>query len=146
MSIGNKDIALQLLGLNRAMLKHGNEHRQDVLDLTMLQMQALTFIKGTGKATMSELAEELGITAASTTSLVDRLIKAEWVLRVSDPDDRRHVRLSLPPARQQKLSQIMERKMDRVSETLDHLSAEDLKELGRILNLLTSTIQSKDCI
>jgi DNA-binding MarR family transcriptional regulator len=53
---------------------------------------------GQGPSRNSELAEADGVTPASMSQMVDSLVKADWVERRRDPNDRRSVLLTLSPA------------------------------------------------
>jgi len=48
-----------------------------------------------GKATAGILAAETGITGGAVTKMVDRLEKAGFILRETDPNDRRKVYITL---------------------------------------------------
>jgi DNA-binding MarR family transcriptional regulator len=57
---------------------------------------------------MGDLAEALGMTPASASALVDRMVQRGFVTRRSDPDDRRTVLVELS-RRGQRILDIMER-------------------------------------
>src|SRR6185295_11355411 len=61
------------------------------LDLTIPQIRALGHIAMDGPSRMSAIAQYLGISMPSCTSLVDRLSRAGMVDRQVDPSDRRLV-------------------------------------------------------
>jgi len=88
---------------------------------------------------MSQLAAELRASPGALTALVVRLVKASWIERVSDPDDRRSIRLQLSPDSRAKLKKTMDAKMAKMHELFDRLEPTDLAELHRILTLLDNT-------
>ena len=59
-----------------------------------------------GPSRNSELAEAEGVTAASMSQMVDSLVRARWVERRRDPNDRRSVLLTLTPAGAKELARI----------------------------------------
>jgi len=66
--------------------------------LTAQQHQAILAIKGNpdpGPMTIGELADHLMVRHNSAVELVDRLVKADLVLRTESADDRRRVGLTL---------------------------------------------------
>src|SRR5689334_12850245 len=63
-------------------------------DLSVPQFRALSFVHGSNQPSLSELAEHLGLTLATTSSLTDGLVKTKLVLRAQSPKARR--RLTLP--------------------------------------------------
>ena len=60
--------------------------------------KALYLLESNGRMGVAELAEELGMRAASATVLVDRLERAGHAVRERDPQDRRRVWVSTTPA------------------------------------------------
>lgn len=68
------------------------------MDLPMSQFEVLLRLGRTpgDELTMSELAQQLGVTAGGATRLVDRVLQAGWVARRACTSDRRvqHVRLT----------------------------------------------------
>ena len=61
------------------------------LDLTMPQLKVVLLLFLNGPLRMSVLASDLGVSLATTTGIVDRLVERGIVLRESQPDDRRVV-------------------------------------------------------
>ncbi|WP_324654109.1 MarR family winged helix-turn-helix transcriptional regulator [Georgenia sp. H159] len=57
--------------------------------LTMQQLKALLHLSAEGPVVSHRLADSLGITPASVTGLVDRLVERGLVHRAEDPQDRR---------------------------------------------------------
>src|SRR5579883_1577596 len=76
-------------------VKEGMTIHSTLGELTVAQIRALVFLKHNPQSPMSLLAKEFHIELPSVTSMVDRLIKQELVIRESDPNDRRMVRISL---------------------------------------------------
>jgi len=61
------------------------------LDLTMPQLKVVLLLFLNGPLRMSVLASGLGVSLATTTGVVDRLVERGIILRESQPDDRRVV-------------------------------------------------------
>jgi len=61
------------------------------LGLGIADWEALSFVTMRGTATPTQLARYTGLTAGSTTTLLDRLEAAGYVIRKANPDDRRGV-------------------------------------------------------
>jgi DNA-binding MarR family transcriptional regulator len=147
MSTLSKDIVLLLHGLQRSLQHHDSEGRKALSTLTLLQVQALFYIKSQEKVTMSELAEELQASAASATALVDRLIKMEWLIRLPHPTDRRVVYLALPDEKRRQFSSIMRRKIESMQSCIETLSLHDQEELHRILReVIAITNKPKEAV
>lgn len=66
-------------------------------DLTMPQLKVMMILWREGPARMSELAAGLGVTLATATGVVDRLLEKGYVVREGLPGDRRVVICRLSP-------------------------------------------------
>ena len=81
--------------------------RWSTADLTFPQLRALSVLQR-GHVSVGELAETLGIGLAAASTLADRMAQRRFIVRRSDPDDGRVVRLELS-ARGRSLIERMER-------------------------------------
>jgi DNA-binding MarR family transcriptional regulator len=64
-------------------------------DLSVPQFRALAFLDRQEGASLSDVAEHIGLTLPSMSKLMDGLVGRNLVIRASDPADRRRMRLSL---------------------------------------------------
>jgi DNA-binding MarR family transcriptional regulator len=64
--------------------------------LSMSQMSTLMFLKRKGSSGVSDIGEDLGITSAAASQMLDRLVQQGLIQRSEDPHDRRlkHIILS----------------------------------------------------
>ena len=69
--------------------------RSGNLQVSMPQLKVLAFISRNPGTSLNSAAEDLAVTAATASNLVDRLVKRGYVSRVEDPSERRKVLLSL---------------------------------------------------
>ena len=109
--------------------------------LTPQQHQSLLAIKGfSGEKGLSvtDLATYMLLKHHSAVELVDRLEKADLVIRVPDKDDRRFIRLELTPKAEGKLVALSARHLIEIGrnaphliEVLGHLSAENRKHVSK---------------
>src|SRR5690349_17270920 len=81
---GNQDSAFDNLAAER-------------LGVNLTDLHCLNAIENAGGLTAGELAEETGLTTGAITGVIDRLERAGFARRVSDPDDRRRVKLEVTP-------------------------------------------------
>nr|WP_302595716.1 MarR family transcriptional regulator [uncultured Cellulosilyticum sp.] len=63
-------------------------------DLTISELHAIEAI-GLNGGTMTEIAKKLGVTVGTLTTMVNRLVKKEYVDRMRQEDDRRIVKIVL---------------------------------------------------
>lgn len=71
--------------------------RREMPDLTMPQFRSLVFVEAHRGCSLRALADHLGITPATSSALVDRLVRRGWVSRATDAANRRQIRLNLTP-------------------------------------------------
>jgi DNA-binding MarR family transcriptional regulator len=80
----------------RAIRAELRRHRS--ADLTLAQFRALAFVNRQGRASLSEVAEALGLSLPSMSKMVDGLVGRGFMTRIEDPADRRRVVLALTEA------------------------------------------------
>jgi DNA-binding MarR family transcriptional regulator len=68
------------------------------LGVNETDLHCLNIIENAGGVTAGELAAESGLTTGAVTGVIDRLEKKEFARRVSDPSDRRRVKLEVTKA------------------------------------------------
>ncbi len=77
----------------------GHEMRRNgPIAVSMPQLKVLNFISRNPGTSVSHAADDLGVTKASASDLIDRLVKKGYVERVEDPSERRKVLLTLTSA------------------------------------------------
>lgn len=66
-------------------------------DLSVPQFRSLAFLSSNEGASLSDVAEHIGLSLPSASKLIDGLVTRKLVYRKSSEDDRRRVMLSLTP-------------------------------------------------
>jgi DNA-binding MarR family transcriptional regulator len=89
---------------------------------------------------MSEMANSLGITMSGCTALVDQVVKAGWVERQRDPNDRRVVLVDVSPAGKQMLTQIREMRARILARYLTRLNPDEIVTLTELLERTAAAI------
>jgi DNA-binding MarR family transcriptional regulator len=64
-------------------------------EVTLTQYRTLVVLASRGPQNLVGLAEAVGVTPATATRMCDRLVKKKLVVRQSELDDRRQIRLAL---------------------------------------------------
>lgn len=148
----DKDIYRSIFGhfmrISRAMHHHGSRfgHRlplREMGETTVLQLQAMFFIKQNRQTTLGDLATEFGITPASASLLVDRMVEAGLVIRSTDEADRRKVFLTLAKHTDIHMRRGFLQKTRTLKELFSTLSEEELTQLDAILSKLEKSAQNK---
>ena len=97
----------------------------------------IQFLRLNGETmTMSELAATTGMTKQQMTKIVNRLIEHNFVERVSDPDDRRIIRLKIKDKAESYINRFLDRDAAYFKEFFDELAPSDRDELAQALSTL----------
>jgi DNA-binding MarR family transcriptional regulator len=81
---GNQDSAFDNLAADR-------------LGLNRTDLHCINIIENSGGLTAGQLAKEAGLTTGAVTGVIDRLERAGYARRMTDPSDRRRVKLEVTP-------------------------------------------------
>jgi len=104
--------------------------------VTMPQLRVL-ILAAREQQSMSAIAEDLGVHASNATRTCERLVQAGLLDRTTDTEDRRRVVLSLTPAGERLLSEVMERRRERVVAIMEQMTREDREALASSLAAFT---------
>lgn len=110
---------------------------------TILQMQALSFLKENPSSTVGQLSQRLHVSSPSVAQLCDRLVNSGWIKREDDQKDRRVTHLLLSREGEKKLKEIKLKHFKKMSMTLSLLDEKDLKDMTRIMTTLVSKVEEK---
>lgn len=115
----------------RAEMRH-----QGATDLSVPQFRALAFLNRHPGASLSDLAEHLGVTKATASATVERLVRRGLVNRADDPQERRRLVLTLTPSGVIHLQQAREATHSSVTEVLAALPEAKLLQITQALAFL----------
>jgi|SRR5277367_5024646 len=126
---------LPLLGrlVGRAMRQKAN--------LSLPQLKVLFFISQNPGTSVSSAADDLCVTKASASDLIDRLVKRGFVRRVEDPQERRKVLLSLTIVGQSHLDDARQYAQACLLDKLDGVPAAELEKILAGLQQLTEAFK-----
>lgn len=109
------------------------------MDVTMPQLKTMLLLFLNGPMRMSDLASDLGVTLATATGLVDRMVEKGIILRQDRPDDRRVVLIGLSTDGQAMVSKLWESSKNNSRELLESLDTTRLQVFGDILKAMLNT-------
>lgn len=128
----------------RAIRAEMRSHRSP--DLSVPQFRALLYVSRHAGASLSDVAEHIGLTLPSTSKLVDRLVGRELLTRANAPDDRRRMILMITPAGQTVLDAAARATRARLMEQLAALSAEECGVVIEAMHLLHQVFTPENAI
>jgi DNA-binding MarR family transcriptional regulator len=111
---------------------------------SMAQLNALYRIYHRGHCGVSDLGEELGVTSAAASQLLDRLVQQGLAMRSEDPLDRRNKRVALTEAGEaivQESMAVRQGWLDRLAETL---TPAEQQQVDAALRLLIEKAETSD--
>jgi DNA-binding MarR family transcriptional regulator len=115
-------------------------------DLSVPQFRVLAFLDRMPGASLSSVADFIGVANATASSMVDRLVRRGLVLREGDPDERRRIMLELTGEGSALLEAARARTRSRVAERLAALSASDLVGLSKGLEILRRSLDASGAV
>ena len=81
-------------------------------DLTVPQLRVMVILSRTASASLSEVAEQIGISPSNASRTCDQLVRRGLVVRTEDQDDRRRLSLAPSAAGRRMLRQVMRRRQN----------------------------------
>jgi DNA-binding MarR family transcriptional regulator len=111
------------------------------LDITMPQLKIMLMLFINGPHRMSSIAAELEVTLPTATSFIDRLVEKHYVIRDSQPDDRRVVLCRLSETGLKTVDGIWESGRKGIRQILKDM---DNSKLEMFVNALQSMLELAD--
>lgn len=99
---------------------------------SMLRIEVVQLIKDEGP-TMKRIAEYLHVKAPSATSLINGLVKAGYIKRINDPNDRRMVQMRITKTGEQFLEDGLKQMTDKLKVVLLKLRKDQIDNFIQIM-------------
>jgi DNA-binding MarR family transcriptional regulator len=112
------------------------------LDITMPQMKIMLILYLHGPMRMSDIASGLDVTLPTATSLVDKLVEKNYLVRHNQTDDRRVVLCQLSNAGQKAFGKIWESARVRSSQLLELMDTPKLKMFVEVLETMLESAET----
>jgi DNA-binding MarR family transcriptional regulator len=113
------------------------------VNLTMSQLKILFALRLHGAAGGQELAQIMGVSAATMTGIVDRLVAAGYVTRREDIHDRRVRRIELTSVGGALLDSITVAGEEHQRRLLDRLSVDELRTVADAMEILQRALEDE---
>ena len=107
--------------------------------LSIPQFRTLMHVHRNRQVSLTGVAEHLGLTPASTSTLVDGLSRRGLLLRVASESDRRRICLSLTATGQSAMESIRRETRATLAGALSSLAPSELRAIGRAMTVLRRT-------
>ncbi|MBW4633026.1 MAG: MarR family transcriptional regulator [Iphinoe sp. HA4291-MV1] len=112
--------------------------------LSIPQLRSLAFLNRNPGASISEVADHLGVTCATASTTIERLVQRNLVERTDNPQERRRVILNLTKEGKQQLEQSQEKTRAHIVEILECLTPEQVAHIEEGLALLKDVFEQTE--
>lgn len=103
---------------------------------SVAQLNALFRIHHKGACGISDLGEEMGVTSAAASQLLDKLVQQGLAVRTEDPLDRRNKRVALTEAGERIVQESMAARQSWLDRLADKLTPAEQEQVNHSLQLL----------
>ncbi|GAB4218815.1 MAG: hypothetical protein Fur009_1790 [Candidatus Microgenomates bacterium] len=132
----DKEISEKIFGVYRRMKQGFNSLKK--INITMIQLHALVFIKENKNCQLTDLAKNFSITLPTANSLIEKLVNLKLVGRKNDKTDRRIIHLFLTDKGLKTLQKLEKERINCFSSFINKLNNQEKKQLLEILEKITS--------
>jgi len=140
----NKELIEEMIELQRRVDRDRRQYELDAwmhLNLSIGQLKSLFFVSNRGATSLSKLAAALSVTPTNTTGIVDRLLKRGLITRTESPDDRRVLLLRTTPLGDELITELRQKRKERMAELFNRLSEEEAKYMAEALKIMVRVIE-----
>ncbi len=132
----------QIVNLKTSIKEHNlREKIEQINDHDVFFTLGFVFSRQSRPLTMGDLSRILGVPFSTATRTVDWLVNNSYVQRLSDPEDRRVVRVELTAAGKELYEAMNNLLVESAEQLLHDFSLEERKEFGRLLGKLVDKLE-----
>ncbi len=113
------------------------------MDISFPEMCVLGDLSSTQEPTMSELGRSICMDLSTLTRTVDKLVEKEFVVRKSDPEDRRVVRVAITAGGRKIIGRFEEERRKKIESMLTEMTPEERSNLLNISKTLHAKMHKK---
>ncbi|MDZ8050822.1 MAG: MarR family winged helix-turn-helix transcriptional regulator [Aulosira sp. ZfuVER01] len=109
--------------------------------LSIPQLRSLAFLNRNPGASLSAVAEHLGVTCATASTTIERLVQRSLVQRTDHPQERRRIVLNLTEEGKLLLKQSQDKTRTHIADILESLTPEEVSHVEEGLALLKNVFE-----
>lgn len=113
-------------------------------EISISQMVVLTLLKDGEKTIMKDIAKALSVTTSAATGLVDRMVKSDFLERVSNPNDRRIISIRMTKQGKKLIDKIAQQRRHLLVRVFGKLSQKERDAYLAILEKIRRILQSEE--
>lgn len=110
--------------------------------ITVPQLRTLVLVGSQGPLTVTAVAEALGVNASNASRTCERLVAAGLLDRRAAEDDRRRVALTLTPAGEKVVEEVMHRRREELAAVVHRMAPDDQSALARTVGRFAAAAET----
>jgi DNA-binding MarR family transcriptional regulator len=118
------------------------KHFMDESGLSFSQVNTLMRLHFAGQADISDISEQMGITNAAASQLVEQMVRVGLLDRTADPIDRRIKRLALTPKGHALAEKLVDMRRKWVEQFTDSLTSRQREAISNALQVMTDAARN----
>ena len=113
-------------------------------ELSINQLHAVMATRKNGPLTITQLADELGVSAPSASAMVDRLVERGYLTRRTHPKDRRKVQIGVSEQAEQQIVRVENQILNSFVDIVDKIGPEVAQKWCDVLEVVSLTLSDRD--
>ena len=130
----------RILKIHSSCMQRYQNRCDGIGELSFNQFNAIMMVRRRGEVHMTELSALLGVTPASTSGMVDRLVEKNILVREHSTEDRRRVIVRVSPMAMDQIRQIEEEVLHSFFGIVERLGKKTALEWCRILGKIRAVL------
>jgi DNA-binding MarR family transcriptional regulator len=132
----------RILKIQTSCMQRHQKNGKAIGELSLNQIHAIKLVHHCGEVYMTELSSRLGVTPASASGMVDRLVDKGILVREHSTEDRRRVIVRVSPAAMEQIHQIEEAILQGFHEIVERLGRQTAQEWCHVLGKIKKVLDS----
>ncbi len=116
---------------------------KECFEVSWPQMQLALILKEKGEASLSEIAQELNVSAPSASAMVDRLVEKGLIEREHSREDRRKVIIRISPKANEHLEEMEKRMIGEFYKLVDQIGPDVTRQWYEVLQKVRQVIDEE---
>lgn len=130
----HEEIVRQIDLINEYLTKELFHPNKGFGELTLVQLRTIIFIKNKKTASLREIARDLNITKPAAQSLVNKLLRTQWLQQVNSDNNHKDIQFQLSATAGARFKRFLMRERQVYAKNMTYLTIREKEGLIRILH------------
>ena len=113
-------------------------------EITIQQFFVLEYITHKGQSRMTDMAHYMKVSTAAMTGVIERLVRAGYVFRLSEPRDRRIIKIAVLPKGSKLVDKFNRERRQMIMDLFGKLTQKEREDYLRIVTRLRDAIEKSE--